>query len=185
MFETSVKVPAIVSCPSVIPAGTVLDTVVSHYDIFPTIMDLLDVQDERHLPGTSWLKLLTHPDEESERPVVIFSEYGPVRMIRQGRNKYIHRFPFGPHELYDLEEDPEEFRNLYGYSEYEETVRLLRLELKRWFCEYADAVNNGIKEAVYGKGQCDIIAADGKPNVFRDDVVFLSEAKDSLKDFSI
>ena len=31
--------------------------------------------------------------------IVIYDEYGPVRMIRLAQWKYVHRYPYGPHEL--------------------------------------------------------------------------------------
>ena len=47
---------------------------------------------------------------------MIYDEYGPVRMIRTRAWKYVHRCPYGPHELYDLANDPEEKANpFYGF----------------------------------------------------------------------
>ena len=65
------------------------------------------------LPGASFLPTLSGGRSRREE-VVIFDEYGPVRMIRRGRWKYVHRYPDGPHELYDMENDPDETKNLYG-----------------------------------------------------------------------
>ena len=44
--------------------------------------------------------------------VVVYDEYGPVRMVRTKEWKYVHRYPYGPHELYDLVNDPDEKHNL-------------------------------------------------------------------------
>ena len=60
---------------------------------------------------------LEHRDE-----VVIFDEYGPVRMIRTKEWKYVHRYPYGKHELYHLVDDPGEEKNLYGLPEYKKLV---------------------------------------------------------------
>ena len=51
------------------------------------------------------------------RPVVVFDEYGPNRMIRGERYKLIKRYPYGPNELYDLKEDPGERNNLLLVAE--------------------------------------------------------------------
>lgn len=40
-------------------------------------------------------------------------------MIRNQDWKYIHRYPYGSHELYYLTEDPEEKENLCGQPKYE------------------------------------------------------------------
>ena len=45
---------------------------------------------------------------------MVFDEYGPVRMIRNTEYKYIHRYPYGEHEFYDLKADPDENINLIG-----------------------------------------------------------------------
>ena len=37
--------------------------------------------------------------------MIVFDEYGPVRMIRTGEWKYVHRYPKGPRELYDMVND--------------------------------------------------------------------------------
>ena len=185
MFETSVKVPALICCPGLIPGGTELEAPVSHYDIFPTIMDLLGMEKPADLPGRSWRELLEDPEKETDRPVVIFSEYGPVRMIRQADYKYIHRYPYGPHELYNLKEDPEEFKNLYGFSEFAEISQKLKQAMREWFLRYSRAEMDGRTQAVYGKGQCDIIGNKKGCEPFRDDMLYFPEAKDSLKDFSI
>ncbi len=45
---------------------------------------------------------------EGSESIVVFDEYGPVRMIRTREWKYVHRYPYGPHELYHLAGDPGE-----------------------------------------------------------------------------
>ena len=61
---------------------------------------------------------------------MVFDEYGPVRMIRNQDWKYIHRYPYGPHELYYLTEDPEEKENLYGQEAYEKIAVEMRAKVK-------------------------------------------------------
>ena len=85
--------------------------------------------------------------------IVIFDEYGPVRMIRSKEWKYIHRYPYGKHELYHLVEDPGEEHNLYGQPEYETKVLELRGKLEKWFLRYADPELDGTKQGVRGEGQ--------------------------------
>lgn len=91
--------------------------------------------------------------KEDCRRIVIYDEYGPVRMIRDREWKYIHRYPHGRHELYHLTEDPGEERNLYGLPEYEEKVLMLRKEMAGWFQRYVDPAMDAAKEGVTGSGQ--------------------------------
>jgi len=68
-------------------------------------------------------------------------------MIRDRRWKYVHRYPWGPHELYDLLNDPEERENpcatpagrgLVDCPKHAETVREMKAQLDAWFVRYVD-----------------------------------------------
>lgn len=155
MYDSSVKVPFLVSYPRFIPQKAVCKDMVSAYDLFPTLMELLGLENHlpKNLPGESFLKSMQGSKIERDQEIVIFDEYGPVRMIRNAGWKYIHRYPYGKHELYDLTSDPGETRNLYGEPEYEAKVLELRIQLEKWFLQYADPELDGTKEGVTGAGQ--------------------------------
>ena len=53
----------------------------------------------------------------------IFYEFENLRCIRTQRFKYVHRHPNGPHELYDLQADPDEFTNLVNNTQWTATAR--------------------------------------------------------------
>jgi len=169
MFDTSVKVPAIVSCPSRIPAGQIRDELLSHYDIFPTILECAGAaapEPARPRPGRSFAPLLRGEGLSGPERVVVHHEYGLVRMIRSRRWKYVHRHPFGPHELYDLEADPGEECNLAEHPEHTSRIVRMKAELDEWFARYSDPARDGLHEAVAGTGQLDLagVAAQGRPN---------------------
>jgi arylsulfatase A-like enzyme len=69
----------------------------------------------------------------------IFGEYGQARMIRTRDWKYVHRANGGPHELYDLRNDPDETKNLIDSPEHRELRIKLRTELLDWFGRYGEA----------------------------------------------
>lgn len=154
MYDTAVKVPFLARWPGHIPAGRVTQSLCSQYDLIQTFNDLLGLNASlpEDLPGSSFASVLLGGEREDGR-VVVFDEYGPSRMIRTRRWKYIHRVPYGPHELYDLEADPEEVHDLAGKPEYAQVEAQLRDELFRWFCRYADPAVDGSREAVTGFGQ--------------------------------
>ncbi len=156
MYDTSVKVPGIISHPARIPEGVRLDAMVSHYDFLPTLLDYLGIANpiEERLPGASFARLLTDPAAGAARDdVVVYDEYGPVRMIRTREWKYVHRYPYGPNELYDLSGDPEERVNLAGDAGQAARVRELRSRLRQWFAVYVDPDRDGSREPVTGFGQ--------------------------------
>ena len=73
------------------------------YDFFPTLMDLLGMKEEfpSGLPGRSFRRALEGENLEGEA-VVVLDEYGPNRMIRTREWKLVHRYPYGPDELYQM-----------------------------------------------------------------------------------
>ncbi|SHE12522.1 Arylsulfatase [Chlamydia abortus] len=164
MYDTSVKVPAIFSHPGRIPQGAVCDALVSGYDIMPTLLEYVGMEytEADGLPGSSFLKQLLGEEDGSREPVVVFDEYGPVRMIRTREWKYIHRYPYGPHELYDLVNDPGERHNLIGSREAEDQRIALKRQLEQWFVRYADPALDGTREPVSGLGQLDLAGTAGE-----------------------
>jgi choline-sulfatase len=165
MFDTSVKVPAIISQPGTVPQGTVNNDLLSHYDVFPTLLETLGLENPEAdlLPGRSFASLLRgQPLDDDKRPVVVFDEYGPSRMIRTREWKYIHRYPYGPNELYNLANDPDEAHNLIADTSTIETAAQLKSELDQWFDRYADPRLDGTREAVYGKGQLTLAGSGGQ-----------------------
>jgi choline-sulfatase len=63
----------------------------------------------------------------------VHGEYGPVRMVRAREWKYVHRYPYGPHELYDLGDDPEERADLIDDPGRRAIREELKAELDAWF----------------------------------------------------
>jgi arylsulfatase A-like enzyme len=155
MFETSVKVPTIISRPGYIPTGVVAEGLFSHYDWMPTLLDYLGLDNPvaDALPGRSFAPLLEGDKAEGQGAVVVFDEYGPTRMIRDRAWKYVHRYPDGPHELYDLANDSDEQNDLYGAPEHQARVAAMRDQLDTWFDRYVVAEMDGTKHPISGRGQ--------------------------------
>lgn len=155
MYDTSVKVPCIVAHPGRIPAGRVSEDLLSGYDVFPTLVDYLGLtyRSERRKPGRSFKGILEGPASGGHDALVVYDEYGPVRMVRTHDWKYVHRHPAGPHELFDLRADPGERRNLVDDAEAASVVGELRNRLEGWFSQYVDPACDGIDKGVTGCGQ--------------------------------
>jgi arylsulfatase A-like enzyme len=159
MYEESVKVPFLVWRPDHVPAGRVEEGLWSAYDWFPTLLDYLGLPgpNDALLPGRSFAAVLRGEEAASHdlEGVVVCEEYGPARMIRDGRWKYVHRYPDGPHELYDLVADPGERLNRIGDPGCAAVVAERRGRLEAWFSRYGEARHDGRGEAVSGQGQMD------------------------------
>jgi len=155
MYDNSVKVPMIMSHPGRIETGAVTGAMLSQYDWLPTLLDYLDlpgVADET-LPGRSFLPVLAGRTDQIRDDVVVYDEYGPVRMIRTQQWKYVHRYPDGPHELYDLTNDPGERTNRVDEKDAEAVVTEMRKRLVAWFADYVIPQTDGARFPVSGGGQ--------------------------------
>jgi len=124
-YEGGVRVPLIVSWPSVLPEGRVSHAVSISYDWFPTFAELIggSVPDGHPVDGLSLLPALR---EESFERGPIFSLFGhttpatgniPNAWVRDGKWKLLRFFHTGPDqndklELYDLSVDVGETNNL-------------------------------------------------------------------------
>jgi choline-sulfatase len=121
-YEHSSRVPLIVSWPGHAAAGLRFGGAVSLLDLTRTMVDLTGAPDPGDLDGHSLLPVLRDPAGAAWKDEAYCEYYGhstnrAQRMIRTGRWKlcYYHNEPV---ELFDLENDPGEFRDLAGQPAY-------------------------------------------------------------------
>jgi arylsulfatase A-like enzyme len=165
MYDTSVKVPALMAQPGRI-APAVRDDLLSGYDVFPTLLDYLGIADPAaaRRPGRSFRALLDGDGRAGrEREVVVYDEYGPVRMVRTRDWKYVHRYPDGPHELYHLAQDPGERVDRIADPKAATIRDELRARLDRWFAQYVDPALDGAHAYITGCGQLAKVPVTGDP----------------------
>ena len=134
-FEESVRVPLIIRNPSKKTAQRVSEPV-SLVDLVPTLLDMAQSPHLENpsdtLDGESLVPVMKGKDHPDGRAVIseFFAEgsISPCFMIRKGRYKYIYSLP-DPPQLYDLEEDPSELRNLATLEEYKQIEENLKHEV--------------------------------------------------------
>lgn len=162
MFDTSVKIPCIVSRPGHIPDDRTDTTLLSQYDWLPTALEYAGLKDKtpKGLPGRSFSPLLQGNDMGERESIFVFDEYGPVRMIRSKEWKLVWRYPSGAHELYNVAEDPDEKTNLFGYRGHGDRIESMRRDLDEWYSGYVDPRLDGTKLPITGRGQ--LARADSK-----------------------
>ena len=162
MFEESVKAPCIISQPGRIPEGRICSELLSQYDFMPTLLDYVGIEspETELLPGKSFAPLLRGEECPEREHIVVYDEYGPVRMVRTKDWKYIHRYPDGPNELYDIRTDPTEQSNLISDRRCAPMVEEMRALLEEWFTRYADPNRDGKKLPVAGAGQSGLVGKE-------------------------
>lgn len=120
LYDYLAKVPLIFSNPELLPQGRTRPFQVRHIDIFPTIVELLEVECSTRTHGISLVPCALGRDQP-ENPAymeacgeVLGDEENWLEGIRASGFKFIHspRNPNGVKELYNLKEDPSERRNL-------------------------------------------------------------------------
>ncbi|WPJ97023.1 sulfatase [Coraliomargarita algicola] len=82
--------------PGGFEGGRVIDGMISHIDLFPTICELLEIEKPDWLQGTSIMPLIqgeaVEVNEELFAEVTYHAAYEPKRSVRTKRWKYIRRF---------------------------------------------------------------------------------------------
>ena len=176
MFDTSVKVPTLLSMPGRVPTGEVSSDLLSHYDLMPTILEFAGVSPSEKLedrPGASFVSSVTGQPRQTPKPVVVHDEYGQTRMIRTDSKKYVHRYPSGPNEFWDLDNDPEETVNQIDNPVFSEEISELRSRLEKWFALYTEPERDGSRQNGKGRGQVGLI--NSETEAFAQDIVFLRD----------
>ena len=120
-YEGGHREPLIVSYPRLIRPGSVCDEPVVSTDFYPTMLELADLKPkpQQHCDGRSIVPLLKDSDATLDREAIYwhyphYSPQGgtPSGAIRQGPWKLIEFFEDGRLELYNLEDDLSEERDL-------------------------------------------------------------------------
>jgi choline-sulfatase len=140
MFDDSIVVPFIVRWPGVVRPGSVSEEIISHLDVFPTLMDIagLDPATRSPLEGFSIIPLLREEARIWRDAVYLvydmkYHAVAHLRMIRTRAWKLIHHYENErKHELYDLQNDPGELTNLYGMPAVRDVQHFLARRLQAW-----------------------------------------------------
>ncbi|TNF82720.1 MAG: tetratricopeptide repeat protein [Acidobacteria bacterium] len=116
VYDSTVHVPLIIRLPAGRLGGRLVEEVVSHVDLLPTILEATGHEIPSGVQGRSLLPLVLGEDEPSERSVYTESLYpllhygwSPLRSIRTRTHKFIDA---PDPELYDLTADREESENV-------------------------------------------------------------------------
>jgi arylsulfatase A-like enzyme len=140
MYEGSMRVPMLAYGPGMIQGGIVIEELIQNIDVGPTILDLAGEKVPSHMDGRSFKGLL-EGKKIAWRDEVYYEYYWErsfphtptVHGVRTDRYKYIHYHGvWDIDELYDLQTDPDEKRNLINEPEYKELVKELNKKMYDW-----------------------------------------------------
>jgi arylsulfatase A-like enzyme len=141
MYEELIRVPLVISWPGRIRASR-SDALVSLIDILPTLCDLTGTTVPEGVDGLS-LRPILEKGMPAIRDVIFAEYYGkqswrvPIRMIRTARWKYVRYLGHGE-ELYDLDADAGELRNLSNETEFVADRKRLAEQMDAWIQQTDD-----------------------------------------------
>jgi len=131
-YEDLLKVPLIVSLPGTIPQGKRFDALQSTVDLAPTMLSFAGVDVPRIMTGIDEKPVWTGEVETLREHVIVENRHNPTTMNMKTyideRYKLTVHFNRKYGELYDLQEDPGEYRNLWDIPECQELKKDLLLK---------------------------------------------------------
>jgi arylsulfatase A-like enzyme len=125
LWERTTRVPLIFAGPQVYRNGKTKQPA-ELLDLYPTLIELCGLTPRNDLEGISLVPQLRDPQARRDRPAITSHNQGN-HAIRSERFRYI-RYADGTEELYDLETDVHEWKNLIGRAEFAEILA----EHRRW-----------------------------------------------------
>tara|TARA_B100000809_G_scaffold127796_2_gene125931 strand:- start:7300 stop:9933 length:2634 start_codon:yes stop_codon:yes gene_type:complete len=163
-YEESAHIPLLITAPGDVQAGTTVDGYVSLVDLFPTILDYLEIP-EQESEGKSLRGLIEGTDTEHGRYAVTEWDWNgdrdPNYMIVQEGWKLMIPYSVTStviNAMYDLNTDPLETNNLLGTNpdraQYQVKAEELRASLLEWL-----AKNNSVHH--YGVEHRDLLNGGG------------------------
>ena len=116
-YDSAARIPLIVRCPGRIAPGTKRGCYADLLDIFPTMLDLTGHTGKIQLLGNSLFDLYSGARNKQYQ----FCDWSNGRarwvMVRDQRYKYVYWYNGGTEELYDMQNDPRELRDLIRLGE--------------------------------------------------------------------
>ena len=150
MYEESLRTPLVMSYPKEIKPGTKIDAMVQNIDFAPTFLDYAGVDIPKDIQGESFRKVVSGENSEWRDAIYYtYYEYPSIHMVkrhygvRTDRYKLIHfYYDIDEWELYDLEKDPHEMKNVYGDPDYTDVQKTMHKRLTEMRKKYGDSDAN-------------------------------------------
>lgn len=136
-YENSMRAPMLMHCPELFKGGTKVKGIVANIDIAPTILEAAGLKAPGNMDGKSFVAL-AQGKAVPWRDSLLYEYYWErnfpqtptMHALRGDRYKYIHYYGiWDTDELYDLEADPLEMKNLIGSPEHQQIVKNMNRRL--------------------------------------------------------
>ena len=137
-YEESMRVPLLARCPELFEhRGATVSEMVANVDIMPTVLGAAGLEAPEGGDGASWIRLAQGQKPEWRKELLYeyywernFPQTPTLHALRTDRYKFIRcQGLWDVDELYDLENDPFESRNLIFSEEHQPIIRNMRARL--------------------------------------------------------
>lgn len=135
VYDAGLKVPLVISGPGIAKGES--QALVYLLDILPTVCDLICAPQPEGLDGKS-LKGVIDSRVTGVRDTLFLSYRDVQRAVRDSRYKLIRYPQVNVTQLFDLQEDPDETRNLADDPLQADRMKSMLAELERWQRELGD-----------------------------------------------
>lgn len=147
MYEQSLSTPLLMRYPREIKPGTEVSQMVLNLDLAPTFLDYAGIEKPADMQGESFREIVAGKKRKWRDAVYYhYYEYPSVHMVkrhygvRTDRYKLIHfYYDIDEWELFDLQEDPNEMKSVYGDPGYAEIQEKLHDKLDELRLQYGDS----------------------------------------------
>lgn len=159
MYEESFRTPLLMRYPKEIKAGAEIKNLVQNLDFAPTFLDYAGIEIPQDMQGESFRRLVSGKTNQWRDAVYYtYYEYPGVHMVKRhygvatDRYKLMHfYYDTDEWEMYDLQTDPREMKNVYDDPSYADVRKMLHERLEALRAQYGDSddLNNQfIREAL-------------------------------------
>lgn len=139
MYEPSMQSPLLIRWPGKIKPGSVSASLVQNIDYAPTFLDIAGIKPPDWMQGISLKSLITGKEKKLTRKSLYYHYYEfpidhyvvPHLGVRNEQYKLIYFYTINEWELYDLNTDPLEQKNLIALPAYESILSRMKAELNK------------------------------------------------------
>jgi arylsulfatase A-like enzyme len=138
MYDPSIRIPLIIFDPRLPNNSRTVSDMVLNIDITPSILDFAEIKSPVNYQGENLKPYLNRPDYSLHRDFILIEHLWKLpdipssEGIRTDKWKYFkYKYIQAPEELYDLEKDPMETKNLAQEQSHQKILRKLRDKFTR------------------------------------------------------
>ena len=147
MYEESLRTPILMRYPKEIKPGIKINNLIQNLDFAPTFLDYAGIEIPDDLQGDSFRKIVNNTSSKWRDAIYYtYYEYPSVHMVkrhygvRTDRYKLMHfYYDIDEWEMYDLQEDPSEMKNVYDDPKYLEVRKNMHKKLIEMRIKYGDS----------------------------------------------